>query len=68
MTGDNYKFFTDYNDAIETVAYTLAIHYREKRGLVTPEEIMKVYTPSSNGSWAEGVNFFMNKLPEPDDA
>jgi hypothetical protein len=65
VTGGNYKYFEDFDEAIETVAYTLAIHYRDKRGLTTPDEIMKVYTPSSNGSWAESVNFFMSKLPNP---
>lgn len=31
-------------------------------GLVTPEQIMKKYTPSSNGSWAESVNQWMAEM------
>ncbi len=61
VTGGNYKFFDNYEQAIETVGKTLA-KYRDSHNLVTPEEIEKRYTPSSNGSWAESVNFFMERL------
>jgi hypothetical protein len=53
--------FDNYKDAIYTVTKTLATKYKT-RGLVTPEEIMTMYTPSSNGSWARGVNEFMGEL------
>lgn len=53
--------FENYPEAIETVTKTLAKHYRDK-GLETPNEIMTKYTPGSNGSWANGVNYFMNIL------
>ncbi len=54
--------FTDYPEAIEIVTKTLATKYR-KKGLITPEEIMTMYTPSSpNGSWAKGVSHFMEEL------
>jgi hypothetical protein len=53
--------FDNYNDAINTVTKTLAIQYVGK-GLETPEQIMTRYTPGSNGSWANGVNHFMNVL------
>ncbi|MBI2442964.1 MAG: glucosaminidase domain-containing protein [Candidatus Levybacteria bacterium] len=62
VTGKNYKFFDNYEQAIETVTKTLAEHYRDKHGLVTPEEIEKMYTPSSEGSWAASVRFFMDRL------
>lgn len=61
VTGGNYKFFDNYEQAIDTVGKTLA-KYRDSHNLVTPEEIEKRYTPSSNGSWAESVNFFMERL------
>jgi hypothetical protein len=53
--------FTNYYEAIDTVSKTLAKQYIAK-GLETPEQIMTKYTPGSNGSWAHGVNFFMNQL------
>jgi len=53
--------FDNYKEAIDTVTKTLANQYKAK-GLETAEEIMSKYTPSSNGSWANGVNHFMNQL------
>lgn len=60
--GGNYKYFESYPQAIETISKTLALKYRDKHGLVTPDEIQKMYTPSSNGSWAFSVNHFMASL------
>lgn len=53
--------FQSYPQAIETVTKTLAKDYKGK-GLHTPEQIMKKYTPSSDGTWARGVSHFMNQL------
>jgi len=53
--------FSNYEEAIETVARTLFNEYKSK-GLVTPEEIMAKYTPSNTGSWADAVNIFINQL------
>ena len=53
--------FDSYKDGIYTVTKTLAEKYKAN-GLVTPQQIMTMYTPSSNGSWAFGVNTFMNQL------
>jgi hypothetical protein len=53
--------FESYPEAIETVTKTLAQNY-VAGGLNTPDEIMKKYTPSSNGSWAKSVNYFMGQL------
>jgi hypothetical protein len=53
--------FESYPEAIDTVTKTLATNYIAE-GLNTPEEIMKKYTPSSNGSWAFSVNYFMDLL------
>lgn len=62
VTAGKYKFFSSYEEAIETVTRTLAEHYRDKYGLVTPEEIEKMYTPSSEGAWASSVRYFMDQL------
>jgi hypothetical protein len=53
--------FESFPEAIETVTKTLAKNY-VAGGLDTPEEIMKKYTPSSNGSWANNVNYYMGQL------
>lgn len=53
--------FPSYPDAITAVATGLKIYYIDK-GLRTPEEIMRKYNPSSNGSWAFGVNTFIDVL------
>ena len=53
--------FESYPEAIDTVTRTLVNNY-VAGGLTTPEEIMKKYTPSNNGSWAYSVNYFMNLL------
>ena len=53
--------FNDYKDGIYTVTETLATKYKTN-GLVTPEQIMTMWTPSSSGSWAFSVNHFMDKL------
>lgn len=53
--------FKDYQEGIHTVTKTLAVKYK-KDGLNTPEEIMQRYTPSSNGSWATGVNLVFKSL------
>ena len=53
--------FSSYKDGIYTVTKALATKYKD-RGLVTPQQIMTMYTPSSNGSWAFSVQHFMNVL------
>lgn len=53
--------FSSWEEAIETVAKGLREEYIEK-GLNTPEEIMRKYTPLSNGSWAAGVREFMAEI------
>ncbi len=53
--------FESYPVAIETVSKGIKNNYIDK-GLTTPEQIMAKYTPSSNGSWARGVNQFIRAL------
>jgi len=59
--GHTVVHFDSYKDGIFTVTKALATRYKDK-GLVTPQQIMTMYTPSSNGSWANGVNYFMEYL------
>jgi len=53
--------FNSYPEAIEAVAIGLKKNYIDQ-GLTTPEEIMAKYTPSSNGSWAQGVGTVLGVL------
>ena len=53
--------FNNFSQAIDTVTKTLARQYKAQ-GLETPQQIMTKYTPSSNGSWAIGVNTVMDQL------
>jgi hypothetical protein len=53
--------FDNYELAIQSYAEYLKREYFDK-GLNTPELIMKKYCPSSNGSWAYGVNQFIREI------
>jgi len=53
--------FDGYELAIKSYAEYLKREYFDK-GLNTPELMMKKYCPSSNGSWANGVNQFIEEL------
>lgn len=53
--------FDSYEEAIRTVAAGIKKNYID-HGLITASMIMKKYTPSSNGSWAYGVNTFLKAL------
>ena len=53
--------FESFEEGIETVSQGLRKEYLDK-GYSTIEEIMSKYTPSSNGSWANGVNKFMGQM------
>jgi len=53
--------FSSYDEGIEEVSKGLRQEYLNK-GYGTVEEIMSKYTPSSNGSWAFGVNQFMSAM------
>lgn len=59
--GDQVLRFDSYAEAIETVAKGIKKEYIDK-GLVTATAIMDKYTPSSQGSWAHGVNTFLQIL------
>jgi len=53
--------FPSYEIAIQKYTQGLKKDYLDK-GYDTPEKIMKKYTPLSNGSWARGVNQFLDEL------
>lgn len=53
--------FSSYEEGIETVTQGLKEKYLDE-GYTTVEEIMGKYTPLSPGSWAIGVNTFMNEM------
>lgn len=59
--GANVIRFDNYEEAIETVAKGLKKQYLDK-GLITASAIMEKYTPSSKGSWQNGVNTFLKML------
>jgi hypothetical protein len=56
--------FDSYEQAIRVIASGLRKNYIEK-GYTNVEDIMRKYTPRSNGSWAFGVNKFMEELTMP---
>lgn len=53
--------FENYELALKSYANYLKTQYFDK-GLNTPELIMKKYCPSSNGSWAYGVQHFIDEM------
>lgn len=57
--------FENYELAIRSYAEYLKREYFDK-GLNTSELIMRKYCPSSNGSWAAGVNQFIEELKSGD--
>jgi hypothetical protein len=59
--GDTITKFSSYDEAIEVIAAGIKKNYLDK-GLVTASQIMRKYTPSSQGSWAHGVNTFLRVL------
>jgi len=53
--------FESFEENFRAAANVLKNNYIDK-GLVTPEQIMRKYTPSSNGSWAASVNQWMAEM------
>lgn len=53
--------FQSYEENFDAAARILKKEYIDK-GYVTPEEIQKKYTPSSNGSWQFAINQFMDRI------
>ena len=59
--GDNVKTFANWQEGIEVVSKYMATKFHSQ-GVIDPCEIMKTYTPPSNGSWCNGVNFFSDVI------
>lgn len=59
--GSTVTRFDSYSETIKTVAKGIKNNYINQ-GLITASSIMEKYTPSSNGSWAHGVNTFLRML------
>ncbi len=57
--------FNSFEEAINAVARGIKEDYIEK-GYTTIEGIMSKYTPLSDGSWAFGVNKFMEEMEQPE--
>jgi hypothetical protein len=53
--------FDNYELALKSYAEYLKREYFDK-GYTTPEQMMKKYCPSSNGSWAAGVQQFIDQM------
>lgn len=56
------KCFESWDEAIETVTRGIAENYCAKGYCDDPCEMMKKYTPKSNGSWCAGVNQFLREM------
>ena len=61
--GDQVLSFSSWEEGIEKVGAGLRDGYLNKN-LVTLEEIMRYFTPRSNGSWARDVNHYMEEMGE----
>lgn len=53
--------FSSFQEGIDIVTKGIKDNYLSK-GYKTPNEIMSKYTPSSDGSWANGVTAFMQEM------
>ena len=59
--GDKITGFASYEEAIRSIAPQFKEIFL-KHPTITADEVMKTYTPPSDGSWAYGVNQFMDEL------
>lgn len=61
ITSTNTLRFEDYETAIRSYGNYLKTEYFDK-GLTTPATMMKKYCPPSDGSWARGVQQFLDEI------
>lgn len=54
--------FSNWDEAIETVTRGISKSYCTKGLCDNPCEMMKKYTPKSNGSWCFGINHFLEEM------
>ena len=61
--GDQILSFSSWEEAIEKVGAGLRNGYFDKN-LTTVEDIMRYFTPRSNGSWAADVAYIIEEIGE----
>lgn len=61
--GDQILSFSSWDEGIEKVGAGLRNGYLNKN-LVTPEDIMRYFTPRSKGDWARDVSYIMEEIGE----
>ena len=59
--GDQVLSFSSWDEGIEKVGAGLRDGYFN-RNLITIEDVMRYFTPRSNGSWARDVSFIMEQI------
>ncbi|MBD3366380.1 hypothetical protein GF360_03530 [candidate division WWE3 bacterium] len=59
--GKNLRTFESWDEGINRVSEYLGDTFFSK-GITNTCEIMKIYTPPSDGSWCKGVNYFGNMI------
>lgn len=59
--GDNVHQFDNWVEGIEVMSRYLKKTFYSK-GITESQDIMKVYTPPSTGSWSKGVEYFANLI------
>lgn len=59
--GNKITRFSSYDEAIRTVSAGMKKNYLDK-GLITTEQIMSKYNPSSTGSWSRAVSYFFHRI------
>lgn len=59
--GDQVWGFKSFEENIEATSQVLKKNYIDN-GLITPEDVMRKYTPGSSGSWADAVIYFFKAL------
>jgi len=60
--GDKVTRFDSYEDALRRIAPQFTRIFLQGKHYKDPMEVMKTYTPPSDGSWANGVSIFFNSL------
>jgi len=60
--GDKITRFDSYEDAIRRIAPQFKKIFLQDKHYKDPMEVMRTYTPPSDGSWANGVLQFFDKL------
>lgn len=60
--GDKVTRFASFDDAVKRIAPQFKKKFLHAGPDTAPEQVMKTYTPPSDGSWAFGVNQFMGEM------